>query len=147
MLGVEKNIQRKMLFLTSSLRIDSQMSISQGKWSYNRSSLSSLLWDIDTVYGFSGSNKSWPRDKDMCAYGLFGCYRKHHRGSTNERQASKVASNKRCIIEQVPAVSNWGSNVLGISETQHKDASVILTEGHRHPGFLSSSLLHSLVES
>lgn len=133
-----------MRFLTSKIWMDSRMNISQGTWSYNRSSLSSLLWKRRHRLLRWVPPKANPETR-MCVQMVYlGGNRKHQQGS---RQRSKVASNKRGTTGQIPLGSNWGSILLGSSGRQYRRCLRYPNRGARTPGYLSSSLLHSLVES
>lgn len=53
---------------------------------------------------------------------LGGDHRKHQKGSEDVRPAHS----KRYVMEQIPAVSNWGSMLLGSSGDRTEDAFVSL---------------------
>ena len=117
------------------------MNISQGKWSYNRSSLSSLLGHHRHRVLHWVPPKASPETR-MCMQMVYlGGHRKYQQGSREVRQGSKVASNKRCITEQIPAVSNWDSILMGNSGKQYRRCFSYPNWGAKIPGFLSSSLL------
>jgi hypothetical protein len=53
-----------------------------------------------------------------------GDHRKHQEESKEVRQGTKIADKKRNITEQIPAVSNWSSVLLGNSGDTKEDASI-----------------------
>lgn len=74
---------------------------------------------------------------------LGGDHRKHQKGSEEVR----LAHSKRYVTEQIPAVSNWGSMLLGSSGDRTEDAFVCLRypEGQTHSGiYLPVCFLHWL---
>lgn len=117
------------------------MNISQGKWSYTRSSLSSLLGDHRHRVLHWVPPKASPETRMYMQMVYLGGHRKYQQGSREVRQGSKVASNERCITEQIPAVSNWGSVLMGNSGKRYRRCFSYPNWGAKIPGFLSSSLL------